>query len=60
MGNPWKKRAFEYNKRLAEKQESAADMHAVAKAIAQLPAGQVKKILSDDVFAILSKYGVNV
>ena len=60
MGNPWKQRAFEYNRKLAEEREAAADMQAIAEKLAQLPPGQIKKILSEDVLAILRKYGVNM
>lgn len=57
--NPWKKRAFEYNRKLAEEREAAADMQTVAEHLAKLPPGQLKKILDDDMLAILAKYGVN-
>lgn len=60
MANPWKKRAFEYNKKLAQKREAVADMQTVAEHLAQLPPGQLKKILDEDVLAILAKYGVSV
>ena len=48
-------------KRLVEIQadESAAeDMRSMAEAFAKLPPGQMKKILTDDIIAILAKYGV--
>ena len=48
-------------KRLVEIQAAegaAADMQAMAAAFAQLPPGQLKKILSEDIIAILAKYGV--
>ena len=60
MANPWKKRAFEYNKKLAQEREAAADMQTVAEHLAQLPPGQLKRMLDEDVLAILAKYGVNV
>lgn len=60
MANPWKKRAFEYNQRLAQEREAAADMQTIADRLEQLPPGQLKKILDEDVLAILAKYGVNV
>lgn len=34
------------------------DMRAIAASIAKLPPGQLKKILTDDIIAILAKYGV--
>ena len=60
MANPWKKRAFEYNRKLAQEREAAADMQAVADKIAQLPPGQLKKLLDEETIAILGKYGVTI
>ena len=37
---------------------AAADMRAMAQAMAQLPPGQLKKVLTQDIIAILAKYGV--
>ena len=48
-------------KRLVEIQAAeiaAADMQAVAEAMAQLPHGQLKKVLTQDIIDILAKYGV--
>lgn len=39
---------------------AAEDMRTVAAAMAQLPPGQLKKILSEDVLMVLEKYGVSV
>lgn len=50
-------------KRLVEIQadeSAAADMSAIAEAFAKLPPGQLKKVLSDDVIAVLKKYGVSL
>ena len=48
-------------KRLVEIQAAegaAADMQAIATAMAQLPHGQLKKVLTQDIIDILAKYGV--
>lgn len=48
-------------KRLAEIQaaeDAAKDMQAIAAGFAKLPAGQLKKVLTEDILAILAKYGV--
>lgn len=37
---------------------AAADMRAMAQTMAQLPPGQLKKVLTQDIIAILAKYGV--
>ena len=44
-------------KRLAELQ-AAQDMRTIAAAFAALPAGQLKKVLTEDILAILAKYGM--
>ena len=48
-------------KRLVEiraAEDGEQDMRAIAASIAKLPPGQLKKILSEDIIAILAKYGV--
>lgn len=47
-----------YNKVVAAKSEKAADMDAIVAALSKLPPGQLKKVLSDDVIAVLKKYGI--
>lgn len=50
-------------KRLVEiraAEDGEHDMRAIAAAIAKLPPGQMKKILTDDIISILGKYGVAV
>ena len=56
--NKWSNGA---KKRLVEIQadeSAAADMRSIAEAFAKLPLGQLKKVLSDKVIAVLEKYGV--
>ena len=38
----------------------AADLEIIVSALKELPPGQLKKILTDDVLAVLEKYGVEV
>ena len=48
-------------KRLAEIQaaeDAARDMRTIAAGFAKLPPGQLKKVLTEDILAILEKYGV--
>ena len=48
-------------KRLVEiraAEDGEQDMRAIAASIAKLPPGQLKKILSEGIIAILAKYGV--
>ena len=48
-------------KRLVEihaAEDGEQDMRAIATAFAKLPPGQLKKVLTEDIIAILAKYGV--
>ena len=53
-----RKKIITYNRAVAEKGEKASDLDVIVSAIAKLPPGQLKKVLTDDVIAILKKYGV--
>lgn len=56
----WSKGA---KKRLAEirtAEEGQQDMAAIADAFGKLPPGQLKKVLTEDIIAILEKYGVTI
>lgn len=52
-----KARIIAYNKALAEKREKAADLDILVAAIMELPYGQLRKVLSEQVLAVLGKYG---
>ena len=41
----------------SEKSEKANDLDIIVSQIMQLPYGQLKKVLTDDVMAVLAKYG---
>lgn len=47
-----------YNKAQAERKEKADDLEIIVAAMAKLPWGQLKKLLTDEVVAVLEKYGV--
>ena len=50
-------------KRLVEiraAEDGEQDMRTIAASIAKLPPGQLKKILTEDIIAILAKYGVEI
>ena len=40
-----------------EKNEKASDLDVIVSQIMELPYGQLKKVLTDDVMAVLAKYG---
>ena len=46
-----------YNKAAKKKSEKASDLDVIVSAIMKLPPGQLKKVLSEDVLAVLAKYG---
>lgn len=41
----------------SEKKEKATDLDIIVSQIMQLPYGQLKKVLTDEVMAVLKKYG---
>lgn len=47
-----------YNKTVKEKEEKATDMEVLVASFSKLPPGQLKKVLTEDVLAILAKYGI--
>lgn len=49
-----------YNQAVAADAAAAADMRTIAAAMSQLPPGQLKKVLTDDIIVILAKYGVAI
>lgn len=46
-----------YNKVSAERKEKASDLDVIISEILKLPYGQLKKVLTDEVMAVLEKYG---
>lgn len=46
-----------YNKVAAERKEKASDLDIIISEILKLPYGQLKKVLTDEVMAVLEKYG---
>lgn len=45
---------------LSEKKEKANDLDIIVAQILTLPYGQLKKVLTEDVMAVLEKYGYEV
>ena len=45
---------------VAEKKEKASDMDILISEMMKLPKGQLKKVLTDDVLAVLAKYGIKI
>ena len=55
-----KAKIIAYNKSVKEKGEKAGDMDIIVAAFAKLPPGQLKKVLTEEVIAVLKKYGVEL
>ena len=56
--NKWSNAAKVRLVEIQSAEEATEDMRSVASAIALLPPGQIKKVLSEDIIQILAKYGV--
>ena len=55
-----KAKILAYNKSVKEKGEKASDLDVIVSALAKLPPGQLKKVLTEDVIAVLNKYGIDI
>lgn len=56
--NKWTNGAKKRRAVIEAAQIKAGDLDVIVAALAQLPPGQLKKVLTDDVCAVLEKYGV--
>lgn len=52
-----KARIIAYNKTVKERADKATDLDILVAEIMKLPYGQLKKVLTDEVMAVLAKYG---
>ena len=55
--NPWKDKVLAYNREMAAKKEKAEDLDVLVQGILRLSPGQIQKVLTDEVKAVLKKYG---
>ena len=51
-----RERILAYNRAMAQRKEKAEDMDVIATALRALPPGQLKKLLTPEVLAVLDKY----
>lgn len=58
MKRELREKILAYNRSAAQRQEKADDMDVIVAALAKLPPGQLKKVLTDEVIAVLKKYGI--
>ena len=56
--NRWSNGAKKRLVKIRAAEDGEQDMRTIAAAIAKLPPGQLKKLLTDDINTILGKYGV--
>ena len=52
-----KAKILAYNKAVKEKSEKATDLDIIVAELMKLPYGQLKKVLTEEVMAVLKKYG---
>ena len=52
-----RKELNELKAKIAEKKTKADDLDTIVSEILKLPPGQLKKVLTDEVLAVLAKYG---
>lgn len=57
MKKELRERIYAYNKTVAERADKATDLDIIVSEIMKLPYGQLKKVLTDEVIAVLKKYG---
>lgn len=55
-----KAKILAYNRALAQRKEKATDLDVLVGALGKLPPGQLKKLLTDEVIAVLKKYGLDL
>lgn len=60
MKKELRNRILAYNKSIAQQKEKASDMDIIVEAFAKLPPGQLKKVLTEEVIAVLNKHGANI
>lgn len=58
MRKKLREKILAYNKAAAERKEKAEDMDILINALSKLPHGHLKKVLTDEVLAVLEKYGI--
>lgn len=58
MRKELREKILAYNKAAAERKEKAEDMDILIKALSKILPGHLKKVLTDEVLAVLEKYGV--
>ena len=58
MKQELREKILAYNRAAAQRQDKADDLDVLINAFLRLPPGQLKKILTEEVMAVLKKYGI--
>lgn len=56
MNKELREKILAYNRKVKEKSDKADDLDVIVNALLKLPPGQLKRILTDDVLAVIDKY----
>lgn len=57
MNKELRAKIIAYNRAVAAKADKASDLDIIVSEVMKLPYGQLKKVLTDEVMAVLAKYG---
>ena len=57
MTRELKEKILVFNRKAKERKEKASDLDILIGALMQLPPGQIKKLLTQDVLTVMEKYG---
>ena len=52
-----KEKILAFNRAVKENEDKATDLDVIVAALRKLPYGQLKKVITEDVMAVLAKYG---
>ena len=58
MKKELREKIIAFNRSVKEKGEKDSDLEVIVAELAKLPYGQLKKVLTDPVVAVLDKYGI--
>lgn len=60
MRKELREKIIAYNKTVKEKGEKASDLDVIVAELMKLPPGQLKKVLTEKVIAVLNKHGITI
>ena len=60
MNESLRQRILAYNREMADRKQKADDLQILVDALLRLPYGQLKKVLTEEVLAVLENYGLEM